>query len=92
MIGGSRRQKLRTNAADLYRRYRRDGDPSPILRFVRSQLVAGSGDVVHDLLLHLADQTGKERDVLLRRIVMAPTWQRFARTLEPLETHRPANS
>jgi hypothetical protein len=86
-----KRGELRRRAAGLYRRYLDDGDPSPTLRFMRGQLNARRIDVVRDFLLYLAGQRDKKRNALLRRIVTAPSWQKFARGLKPLDKHPAAS-
>lgn len=80
-----KRKQLRLAFSRLYRRYRNEGDPAPILRFVRDQLRARRMDVVIDALVYLSEQKDKKRTPLLRRIVMSRTWQTFARSLKPLE-------
>ncbi len=73
----AKRKERFDKAKQLYQRYLAKGDREPILRFVRYHLSAKSSDAVHDLLVHLASQRGKQRDELVRRIVKSKAWQRF---------------
>jgi hypothetical protein len=82
-------KKLVAQARELYDVWVAKGGKSQLVPFLRKQLRAGRGDVLHDFFRHLTKEPPDQAGTVVRAITTTPDWRRFAqRTVASQQAQR----
>ena len=83
------RKSLAEQACGYYDAWTRKGGKPKFVPFLRDQLKAGRGDVLHGFFRHLTHEPPEQAAAAVGAIMETPEWRRFARAMmAPLRGER----